>query len=271
MAYFQHHSFIAYLKNYIANLPKRGRGELRRIAEHLKVSSTLVSQVLAAEKSFTSEQAHSLLGYLGLSGIEADYVFFLIQKDRAGSKDLESFWEAKLQKIRTESKDLSQRLRTDRNLSEEEKAILYSSHLYLGIWLFTSIGDKGKSLQDICDFFLISRKKANEILDFLLKCQLCSEKGSRFSMHVQKIHLERNSPYLLKHHMNWRMQALQKAEELSDEELIFSSPVSLSKKDFVELREKMAVFIREFLDSVHASPAEDLACFNLDFFWMKNK
>ena len=51
--------------------------------------------------------------------------------------------------------------------------------------------------------------------------------------------------------------------------ILFTSPVSLSKEDFIALREEMTQFIKNFLEKIKDSPAEDIACFNLDFFWIK--
>lgn len=65
------------------------------------------------------------------------------------------------------------------------------------------------------------------------------------------------------------MKAISRGEELSESELMFTGPVSLSKKDFEILREETIAFIKSFLDRVHASPAEEIACLNLDFFWIK--
>ena len=47
---------------------------------------------------------------------------------------------------------------------------------------------------------------------------------------------------------------------------MYTAPVSLSKADFEKLREEMIGFIKNFLAKVHTSPAEELACLNIDFF-----
>ena len=50
---------------------------------------------------------------------------------------------------------------------------------------------------------------------------------------------------------------------------MFTSPASISKEDFHLLREKMVLFIKDFLAQAQASDAEEVACFNMDFFWVK--
>jgi hypothetical protein len=88
-------------------------------------------------------------------------------------------------------------------------------------------------------------------------------------MGPQKIHLEKSSPHLQRFQTDWRMRAVSRGEDLADNELLFTGPVSLSRNDFEKLREEMVSFIKRFLDTVHASPAEEIACMNLDFFWIK--
>ncbi|MGZ6442019.1 MAG: DUF4423 domain-containing protein, partial [Pseudobdellovibrionaceae bacterium] len=82
-------------------------------------------------------------------------------------------------------------------------------------------------------------------------------------------HLENKSPFIAKHHTNWRLKAIEATENLLDEELIYSANFTISRVDFVRLREEMVQLVQRFLTVVKDSPAEDIAQFNLDFFWLK--
>ncbi len=268
MTLFKFNDSRLYLRHYISALPKNGRGEALKIARHLGVSTTLISQILTGEKSFTLEQAQSLVGYLGLTEIETDYLLFMVQLERAGSADLKKFWQGKLREIQDRALKISNRIKPAHNLSEQERAVFYSTPLYSAIRLFTSVGKKGKSLGEICDRFELPRAKTTEMLRFLCETGLCVLKSERYFMGTQSTHLEFGSPHLFRHHSNWRVKAISRSERLSDKELMYTAPVSLSKEDFEELREKMVVFIQDFLKTVHASPAEEVACLNLDFFWV---
>ncbi len=224
---------------------------------------------MAGEKSFTSEQAQKLGKYLGLFGLEAEYLLFMVQLERAGSDELRKFWSGKLDELKDRALILSNRLRPKRVLNDQERSIFYSTALYSAIRLYTSVGDKGKSLIEIAERFEIPRTKAAEILKFLVEIGLCAQRGDRYFMGVQSTHLEQGSPHMLKHHSNWRIRAIRQSEELSETELMYTANVSLSKKDFEKLREKMVGFLKDFLTVVHDSPAEEIACLNLDFFWIK--
>jgi len=258
-----------FLRDYIAKLPKKGRGEASRLAKELGVSTTLISQILAEEKSLTPEQAQVVSKYLGLAGLEYDYFTFLIQWERAGSPKLKSFWSEKLDSIRSQSLKVSARVSPQRVLNDQERAIFYSTALYSAVHMYTSVGDKGKTLGEIARRFELSLSKAAEILNFLKETGICAQNGDHYTMGVQSTHLEQGSPHLLRHHANWRMRAVQRSEDLQDDELMYTANVSLSKEDFSSLRESMVGFIKQFLRQVHSSPAEEIAVFNLDFLWVK--
>ena len=269
MIVFSFISIKGLLKDRISKLPKKGRGEITRIADHLRVSPTLISHVVSGEKNLTAEQGQALVSYLGLIGLEADYFIFLLQYERAGSADAKTYWKNKLEETRLNSLKLSNRLQSEKKLSEEQRSIFYSSPIYMLVRLYTSVGDRGKTSIEIAQRFGLSNLRCAEILKFLVDGGLCDEKEGYYTMGAQTMHLSKNSPHLLRFQTDWRMRALHQSEDLSDVELMFTAPVSLSKKDFEVLREEIVLFIKSFLKTVHNSPAEEVACLNLDFFWIK--
>lgn len=250
-------------------LPKNGRGEITRIASHLGVSPTLVSHIIAGDKWFTPEQAHALISYLGLVGIEADYFALMVQFERAGTASLKKYWKSKMEFLKEQHMKLSNRLPVDRHLSHAARAVFYSSPLYMMIRLYTSVGSNGKTIAEIANRFEQTTPKCTEAMKFLVDCGLCEERNGKYFMGQQKIHLEKSSPHLVRFQTDWRMKAINRGEDLTDSELMFTAPISLSKEDFEILRERTIEFIKHFLDTVHSSPAEEIACMNLDFFWVK--
>ncbi len=257
-----------FLREYIGRLPKNGRGEVGRIAKHLGVHSSFISQILSGTKDFNLEQAQELASYLGLNALETDYFILLVQISRAGTKKLKDYWKTKLNFIKNQSLEVASRIPQDRKLSDFECSVFYSSWLYLAIWLHCSIGE-GQSLEMISKRFDVPRARVSEILEFLVETQLCIHKGDLYLMGPQLIHLDRTSPFLTKHHINWRVKAVQRTEDIEAEELMFTSPISISRKNFAVLREQLITFIKSTSDLVSKSSPEDLACLNLDLFWIK--
>lgn len=258
------------IKAYILTRPKNGRGEITRLGQYLKVSTTLISQVLAGQKTLTIEQAFLFVSYAGLGNLEADYFLFLIQLERAGNEELKQYWKKKITEIKLQGLKLANRVNVSKQLTDTEKAIFYSNGLYSAMRLYASVGGKGKSLEEIAERFSVSRAKCSEMLNFLVGSGLCLKENEKYFMGSQKTHLEEGSPFLVRHHANWRMRSIRQSEDLTKEELMYTAPVSLSREDFQNLREQMVGFIQTFLKQVHASKEEEVACLNLDFFWVRN-
>lgn len=269
MSIFEFEHLNEYLKYMITRLPNKGRGEVNRIAKYLNVNSTLISQILSGNKTMSLEQALNLTQYLGLLELEADYLITLVEFERAGSSQLQEYWKKKLQQLKNKSFQVGERLKKDRKITDIERAKYYSSPYYPAIRLFTSIGENGQTLQSIAQRFQLSPMKVSEILNFLVQTGLCSEQNGYFRMEQQTIHLEKGSDYHLRYQTDWRIKAISTAEQLSDQELMFTGQVTLSKKDFYKLREETMQFIKKFLDTVHDSPAEELACLNIDWFFIR--
>jgi uncharacterized protein (TIGR02147 family) len=268
MSIFEFDDYRPFLRQYIKNLPRQGRGEINRMAAHLGVHSSFISQVLAGSKDFNLEQTHELASFLALSALETDYLILLVELSRAGTHKLKGYFKSKLAVVKNQSLEISKRIPQDRILTDVERSIFYSSWLYLAVWLFSSV-DKGQTLDSVAKRFDITRSRAGEILRFLVGAQLCKLKDDVYTIGPQLIHLEKGSPFLTKHHINWRVKAVQRSEDIEDQELMFTSPLSISKKDFEILREQMVNFIKSASDRVAKSPAEEIACLNLDLFWIK--
>ena len=220
-------------------------------------------------RDFNQEQTYTLSVYLAHTDLEMDYFSLLVQLQRAGTVDLKKHLERKLESLITEALQLSKRISHEKKLSDQQRAVFYSSWIYSAVHLFTSIKEKGITLEEISLRFNLSKQKTVDIIQFLLSTGLCTEDSGRYSMGVQSTFVERGSPYLLKHHSNWRVKAIQKSESISENELMYSGQFSLSKKDFEALRERLAKFLQEANLIVKESNAEDLACLNIDWFWLE--
>ncbi len=268
MGIFEYNSYQPFLKDYIASLPRKGWGFPQKISEHLGIHPSHISQVLAGSRDLSIEQALAVCEFIGLGNLETDYFVALVNINRAGTTQAKGYYKKKAQELKKSSLNLSKRVNQDKILSDEEKAIFYSSYIYSAVRLFCSI-DGGVTLEQIKEKFDLSSDRLRETLDFLIRVGLVIQDSARFKMGTQHTHVERGSPHLSRHHMNWRIQALERVENLSDEELQFTSPISISKKDFEKVRELLVNSINDSFKIVKASPAEDVACITLDLFWIR--
>lgn len=267
MQIFEITDYKAILKQKMKSNKSLGRGGMSRLAEHLRVHPTLISQVMSGPKDFTEEQALIIAEYFGLSILETEYFLILVKIERAGTIQLKKYYRQAREKMRQESLQLSKRLDSKRDLSDEEKAQFYSSWLYSAVHVMTSL-EKGVDFEFICDRMKLPPSKIRKILEFLIKINMVVEKDGKFSPGTTFTHVGRDSAFVVQHHTNWRVKAIEKIESLNEEELMYSLNVSLSREDFKKLREELVQVIQNFLKVIKDSPAEDAAQFNLDFFWI---
>lgn len=262
---FEFSDYREYLKGWIEEAKAAKTSNLTRMAEAAAVHPTFLSHVLAGTKELSLEQAALISEYIGFTDLEQDYFFAIIHIDRAGNQKLKKYWQAKKSEIEKEKNKISQRFEKHRELSYEQRAIFYSSWIYAAIWVSTAIED-GQTLTQIAERFRITRSKAEEIVSFLLQTGLCNENKGVLSIGEAHIHIPNESPLVVKHHTNWRMKAIQKMDTRESAELFFTSPMSIAKKDFEAIREKLNVALKGIVDVAKDSPAEEIVCLNIDFF-----
>lgn len=268
MSIFEFNDYRRFLAHHLAGLPKRGRGELGKIAHHLKVHPTLMSLIMSGQRELSVEQAYDLCTYLEFTELETDFFLLLLQRSRAGNTRLKSYTEKHLEKIRKEATKVEKRFEHDRKLTEEQRSVFYSSWAYSAIRLYCSTKENGRTLHEISERFQIPRTRALEILSFLIDADLAVEKDGKYHMGVSRTMLEHGSPHLPRHHMNWRAKSIQKCDRVDEKELMFTFPFSIAKKDFSKIRAEFLELLNKVSATVKETDPEDVACLNVDLFWI---
>lgn len=255
-----------FLNYWLIQEKKNHRLNASLLAEKIRVHPTFISQVLNGNKDLSFEQWVSVCELMGLTEVENDYLRFLLLLNRSGTKDARAFYQKKIDEILKRRLRLTERMKEHKQLNDQDKAIFYSSWIYSAIRLFASC-DGGQTLEQISEKFQISKNKTEEIVNFLCSNELCFLEKGKIQLGSQHVHIPANSPYIIRHHTNWRLKAVNSLENTSEAELNFTAPMSISKKDFSMIREKIVKLIQETVEIAKASEAEDLATLTIDFFW----
>lgn len=262
---FNYLDYRKFLIDQVQAMPKSGYGQSRQLAKFLNVHSTLVSQVIKGKKSFTLEQAAATCEFFALTEMETDYFLLLVQADRAGSVALRKNISRQIDKLRTQSKELVNRLSAKRKLSEEDRAIFYSDWAFSAVRQLVAI--KGyQTVDDIAGYFGFSRRRTKEIIDFLLRGQLCIDDKGALRVGPATTHVESSSPWVRLHHMNWREKSIDSLNRDGHAKLHYTAPMTLSKKDAEAVREMIAKLLESVDSVVEPSPSEGLFCLNIDWF-----
>ena len=266
---FDHANYINFLKSYIQSLGKNRRGELKRISEFLGISSTLTSQIIAGDRLLSIDHGIHLAEYLGLTDSQRDYFILLIEFERAGSQKSRSYFKERIKEAQKENSKVENRISYVKKLSEKNRAVFYSSWLYSAIHIFSSLKKGGVTHSEVASTFRIELSKAREIGEFLVETGICTAHKDKLKPGVQSTYLEKTSPHIISHHSNWRVKTIQIADFLTDEDLMVTAPVSISKSDFKKIRKKIVDLISDVSKTVKETDATEIACLNIDWVTIK--
>lgn len=262
---FSFSDYRRYLKEWLEQSRKAGTSNLSRIAEAIGVHTSFLGHVLSGAKNLSFEQATELSENLSLTDLERDYFFSILQIEKAGSHKLRKYWEEKKKQILDERSKVKSRVGVHAELSAEDKAIFYSSWIYVAVFVATAISD-GQTLEQIAERFELTRSKADEILNFLIRTGICERDGNIFKVGKSIVFLSNDSPLVVKHHTNWRVKGMQKMDTREGEELFYTAPMSMSRSDFKKVREILTKSIETSLEICRESSPEEVVCLNIDFF-----
>ncbi|MGZ3685929.1 MAG: TIGR02147 family protein [Bdellovibrionota bacterium] len=269
MDLFKFQDYRSFLEEYFRSQGKGGRGQLSKVAKVLGVHSTFVSLVFQEKRDLSFEQAVLLAQHLQLTESETDYFLLLVQLARAGNSQLKEHTKKKIREAQEAAKKLSSRFEHEHQLGAEERQTFYSSWHYSAIRIFTLTKPQGRSIEEICERFSLPRSMVVAALQFLTRTQLVIQDHDKYQVGPQRTFLEKSHPLLKCHHGNWRLKALQQYERITDDEMMFTSTISLSRTDFSRLKEILTEFVKTTSQVIKETDPEDVACVNLDLFWIR--
>lgn len=260
---FDFKDYREFLRAWLEQQP--GRGASSRLAEAMNISPSMMSLVMKGEKNLTSEQATELVEYLALNDLESDYFFVLLELGKSGSHKFTQRLQKKREQLLVQARKISNRVKKDVELNEEQKSIYYSSWLYTGVRNLAACPDY-HDVHKIAEYLKVPYETLQPIVNFLVENNLCKLEKGQLTYGPQHTHQGSDSPYVNQQHRNWRLKANEKMEFRTDSDLFYTCPMSLSEEAYDQVRKLLPTFIQQVLKIVGPSPSEKVACFNIDFF-----
>ncbi len=264
MVVFDYHDYKQCVNDWINSQPKGGHGQLRQLALYLEINSVVMSQVFRGDRDLTLEQALGVTKFMGLSELERDFFLLLVQKSRAGNHELKSVLEKQLDTLRTTAQALKNRVKHQK-FTDEDKATFYSQWYYSAVRLGVSIPSLG-TVSAIADHLKLDRPLIARVVEFLLKYKLIVEEKGGLDMGPQVTHVGHDSPFVNRHHTNWRLKSLQAMENIGDLDLFYTGPMALSEEATKEIRKMLVDLVEKSTKKAANSDSEVLRCLNIDWF-----
>lgn len=258
-------NYKTFLRALIKTFPGHGRGQAARLAKHLGVTPMVISHILKRERHFTQDQALQAAKFFGLDERSTEYFLAMVDFAKAESQDLRRYHQDKLNKIREDVQNIKNLVAGRKILPDADMGIYYSNWYYSGVWLLSMI--KGyQDIDSIAEYFKLSRKRVGEIVAFLLRTGLCVQQDGYLAHGKTSIHVDKNSEFVNSHRRNWREKAKEKFTEPDPDDIFYSAPVCLSRKDADVFKRELLKMINELSKRVQTSPEQQVMCLNVDWF-----
>lgn len=265
MNIFDFDNYKEFIRTRIANMPKSGRGQSRKLAEVLGIHPTMVTHIFRGSANLTIEGSLKLSRHWSLTELETQYLVVLVQRERAGDSQTQAYFEKQIQALRLQSMNLADRLgEKAQTLSELDRATFYSGWHFSAIRLVIATG-VFKTAEMIAHALDLPISTVSQSLPKLISMGLIKFENGRYRIGPHRTYVEAESEWAKMHHSNWRRQSLAKLETVLSDELLFTSPVTLSKSDAKKIKKKIIKFIEEFRSITDPSTPEQLCCLMIDW------
>jgi uncharacterized protein (TIGR02147 family) len=241
------------------------RGYRTRLAEAIGCNNTFISQVLNTSANFSLEQGLAVSRYLSLPPSEESYFLLLIEHARAGTEDLKDYFNKQIREKKEKFLNIKERVKNETHLNVEAQAIYYSQWYYAAVHMLVTIPEF-RTPQKIAKYLRLNTALIQKTVTFLVSQNLLIEKNGELLPGSSYLHLEKNSPFIARHHSNWRLAAMDALSRDNAQEIHYSTVSTLSRKDCEHLRAHFTQVIQDYVKTVSHSKEEMMWVFNLDFF-----
>lgn len=264
MKIFVCHAYRDVLRGFIAENASV-RGYQTALAAAAGCQPSYLSQVLHGSVHLTPDHIAGMSAFWRLTEEESEYVFFLLQQERASAPFLKNMARKKIEKLRVQNESIENLGPTPERILLEEALLYYSNWMHQAVHILATLPG-GVGVQDIARRLHVSEKMVQEACENLLGLRLLERAENRFCSTKKNIHLQRNSPLCATNHANWRHRALLKMQEPADQNIHYTAIHGLSRAD----AEKIRLLILELVEKTRAlvapSAEEDAVCLCVDFF-----
>lgn len=262
---YSYRDYKAFIQDSIQAFPNGGRGLKSSLSNAIKCQKAYLTHVLKGDAHFNSDQAILTAQFFKLNESETDYFLHMVLSERAGSHELKEYHQSRLNALLNNFYFMKTRLKIPSSVGAEFKTVYYSSWHYAAVHMLATIPDCRTALA-IQNRLKMTEEKTKSILEFLVGAELLRLEGEHYLTTEKVVFLGSDEPQIVWHHRNWRNKVAEYIEQHEKTNLHTSFVVTISKRDFITMREQIKNTISEFTQKVKDSKEEEIACLNVDFF-----
>ncbi|NUM56980.1 MAG: DUF4423 domain-containing protein [Bdellovibrionaceae bacterium] len=262
--------FVDY-KRFLASLigvNGRRRGLYKELAMAANCQPSYLSQVMrkGSKIQLTPDQTLGIAQMLLLSPKERDYFLYLVDYERASSKELKGLLSEKIKSMQKSSLDIGNILDRPKSENQESLVKFYSSWLFSYIHILTSIPEF-QSTESISQKINLPGEATLNILSELENMGLVKREKGLWLHSGRHLHVDAESTLVGNHHNNWRQQAMLDTQlKNSIESVHFSGVYSVSKSDFSKIKTLVLESLKNLNALAISSGTEEVVVFCCDLF-----
>jgi uncharacterized protein (TIGR02147 family) len=265
LSIYSYGDYKAFILDKIQASPNEGRGIKTALSNAINCQKPYLTHVLKGDAHFNADQAILSARYFGLNPAETDYLLHLVLSERAAQQDLRAYYQGHLNSLLNEYYLMKNRVKIKAGVSNEFKSLYYSSWHFAAIHMLATIPDC-RTLERIRTRLKLSEEKTKSVLDFLIRSGLVRQEADEYLPTEKVIFLGADEHQIVWHHKNWRNKASEYIEQNDPTNLHASFVLTLSKRDFITIREQMKTSIADVMQKVKDSKEEEITCLCVDFF-----
>ena len=263
---FDYEDHIKFLIDWTQARPRGGRGVKADIARHIGCNPIHVTNVFRKTALLTLEQGACLISFLELSILEGQFFYSLVEKSRAGNKEMRELIEYRQTEI-IQKWSLFQEEKMPKNYKIPKEII----SKFCSSWIYSAVDNlcvakEFQTTEALSKAFKISLEEMQKVLNFLVENHFLEKEGNRYirpyKMHLMDLDLINKSHY----QKSWRNRALNSLDESNPNNFNATFVYGIAEKDIPKWRKKFVDIITEMSNQKDASEVDQGICICLDLF-----
>lgn len=241
------------------------KGTKSRLAKALLCQSAYISRILAGRADLSTDQLVRAAAFFGLTEIEREYWLNVLLENRSADRAAKTLFRNRALELRQSIESLSNRLRTGDALTQEQQVRYYRSWLPSTIHMAVR-NQKMQRPAVLAEALGVPLASVTKALGELTEMGLVNEDGGRFWSTDKGVHLDSESPWISRHHANWRHKTAERMSRDQLEGLHYSSAISCSASDLPRIKDVLIEALQKVRKIVSKSGDETVAHYAIDFY-----
>jgi len=242
------------------------RGEVTRLAKHMKCHPTFFSQVCRGKAHLSDEQALRLSSFFALDHDKKEFFLNLLHRDRASDQETREHFDRLLARSVTERAEIDKRWHKARRLSEDQERRYYQSWLTQAVHMACMFPDPTTPIE-VSSQLGIAKIRVEKEFEQLIAMGLINRVDNGFKATDKHVHLNGDSPMLKNFHLGWRIRALELFDSsVSDKKNThYSSVIALSGEAVASIQKIILDMLEQARQIVEVAAEEQIYLLNIDF------